>query len=179
MLRFAIMVFTLLAWTSGVAFSNQKETESKMSIEHMNALIEAVGDGISKPTKGQWRFRIERIPVFIVTDTRADRMRILIGIAKTTDISAALFERLMQANFDTTLDARYAVARGVVWAAFLHPFKSLSDTEFLSGLGQTVSLARTFGKTYSSGGLTYKGGDSSGIIERELIEKLLEKGLAI
>jgi len=58
-------------------------------------------------------------------------------------------------------------------------FKSLSDAEFLSGIGQTVNLARTIGKTYSSGGIAYGGGDSSGIIERELIEKLLEKGLAI
>jgi hypothetical protein len=179
MLRTAFAAIALLVWTFGPALSNEKKAEPDMTIDHMGALIEAVGDEIERPSGGQWQFRIEGIGVFVVTDTRANRMRILVGISKTKDLSAGLYERLMQANFDTTLDARYAVARGVVWAAYLHPFKSLSDTEFLTGLGQTVNLARTFGKTYSSGGLTYKGGDSTGIIERELIEKLLEKGLAI
>ena len=179
MFRVAIVVFILLLWSSGPVLSGEGKGERGMTIDHMSALIEAVGDDISRPAEGQWRFRIENVPIFVVTDTKANRMRILIGIAKTKGLQAALYERLMQSNFDTALDARYAVARGVVWAAFLHPFKTLSDAEFLSGLGQTVNLARTFGKTYSSGGLTYKGGDSSGIIERELIEKLLEKGLAI
>jgi len=179
MLRTAFAVFALLVWSAGPALSNEKKGEPGMTIDHMSALIEAVGDEIKRPSDGQWRFQIEGIPVFVVTDTRANRMRILVGISKTKDLPAGLYERLMQANFDTTLDARYAIARGVVWAAYLHPFKSLSDAEFLSGLGQTVNLARTFGKAYSSGGLTFKGGDSTGIIERELIEKLLEKGLAI
>ena len=77
------------------------------------------------------------------------------------------------------MDARYAIARDIVWAAYLHPLKALSDAEFLSGIGQAVNLAQTFGKTYSSGGVAYGDGDSSGIIELGLIEKLLEKGLSI
>tara|TARA_Y100000588_G_scaffold328791_1_gene364544 strand:+ start:69 stop:608 length:540 start_codon:yes stop_codon:yes gene_type:complete len=179
MLRIAALLIPLLVWPVGPALTQQPEAVKDITVERMNDLIEAVGDAISKPRDGQWQFRIEGTPVFVVSDTRANRMRILVGITQVDKIPETLFKRLMQANFDTTLDARYAVARGVVWAAFLHPFKSLGDAEFLSGLGQTVNLARTFGTSYSSGGLTYGGGDSAGILERQLIEKLLEKGLAI
>ncbi len=179
MLRFVIPVFAILAWSSGSSFGQQEDAGKEMTVERLNALIVAIGNDVNKPNGGQWRFMIEGIPVFVVTDRRADRMRVLVGITASEELRPAIFQRLMQANFDTTLDARYAVAKGIVWSAYLHPFKSLSDAEFLSGVGQTVNLARTFGKTYSSGGLSFKGGDSGDIIERELIEKLLEKGLAI
>ncbi len=179
MFRIVAVLVSLLVCVNGPALADRSDNEDGMTIARMNDLIDAVGYTVTRPADGQWRFRIEGIPVFVVTDTRANRMRILVGITKTESIPETLFRRLMQANFDTTLDARYAIARDIVWAAYLHMFKSLSDAEFLSGIGQTVNLARTIGKTYSSGGIAYGGGDSSGIIERELIEKLLEKGLAI
>ncbi len=84
--------------------------------------------------------------------------------------------RVMQANFDSALDARYAVARGVLWSTFIHPLGALEDAEVLSDLGQTVNLALSYGSTYPSGALTFSGGDNSEIERRELIDKLLEQG---
>jgi hypothetical protein len=81
---------------------------------------------------------------------------------------------MLQANFDTALDARYSVAKGVLWSLYLHPLESLSDEQFLASLGQVVNLAASFGTSYSSGGLSFGGGDSS-----ELIQELLDKGLSI
>jgi hypothetical protein len=181
MRRIAIFIFAVSVWAAGHAHAGQDGPDAAkvMTLERMNDLIEAIGDEVSRNSNSQWRFLIENIPVFVVADARADRMRVLVGISKIENMPKELYLRLMQANFDTTLDARYAVARGVVWSAFLHPLKSLTDRFFLSGVGQTVNLARTYGKTFTSGGVTFQGGDSAGIIERELIEKLLEKGLAI
>ncbi len=179
---FAIFLITapLVSKADNHASGEKSENTSRnMTLERMNDLIEAIGANIARQHQGQWQFHVEKVPVFVIADAKHDRMRILVGISKTESLTEAVYQRLMQANFDTTLDARYAIAKGVVWGAFLHPLKALSDRLFLSGIGQTVNLARTFGKTYSSGGLTFKGGDSSGIIERDLIEKLLEKGLAI
>lgn len=179
MLRILEIAFLITVWWPEAAVSDPARAGEKMTVTRLNDLIEAVGDKVSQPTKTQWRFLIEDVPVFVVADALANRMRILVGITKASELPAGLLRRLMQANFDTTLDARYAIARDTIWAAYLHPLESLGDAEFLSGLGQTVNLARTFGTTFSSGGVAYNGGDSSGIIERELIEKLLEKGLAI
>jgi len=119
-------------------------------------------------------FRVEGVPVTLVYDINADRMRIMTAAASINDIDTDQLIRLMQANFDSALDARYALAQGVLWSTFIHPLSTLSSDEFGSGLGQTVNLITTFGSSYSSGALIYGGGDSNEQ-QRVLIEELQDK----
>lgn len=146
-----------------------------MDNERLQRLIRRV-DPEFTGRPGLWQLQVAGIGVRIVTDPKNDRMRILIPIRETDDLSRDDLYRLSQANFDTTLDARYAIAQGVLWSSFVHPLSSLTDEEFLSGLGQVVNIARTYGETYSSGLLNFSGGDSENIIERELLEELKKKG---
>ena len=81
----------------------------------------------------------------------------------------------MQANFDSALDARYAIGQGILWSTFLHRMSSLTVEDFLSGIGQSINIVMTFGTTFSSGEMTFGGGDSNEI-HRELIDELLRKG---
>jgi len=127
---------------------------------------------------GSWAIAFDTVSAQIITDENADRMRVIVPIAKVEDIEEGELLRLMQANFDSTLDARYSVANGVVWSAFIHPLSPLSDEEFISGLAQAMTAATTFGSTYSSGALIFRGGDS-GDQQREYYESIIEKGLAI
>ena len=106
-------------------------------------------------------------------------MRILVPVINVDELQDNELARLMQSNFDSALDARYAIAKDIIWGAFIHPLSSLTDREFLSGLGQTVNLSITFRKTYSSGALVFQGGDSSDLQRKELIDQLIERGLAI
>lgn len=147
-----------------------------MTLDRMNSLIEAIDGSVVRKSDGYWNLKIDGVPVLVIADAGHDRMSILVGIVKVDKLDPEVYLRLMQANFDSALDARYAVARGVLWSAFLHPLGSLNDSQFLKGVGQTVNLARTYGVSYSSGLMNFGGGDSNGIRERELIEKLLEKG---
>ncbi|MCZ6664709.1 MAG: type III secretion system chaperone [Gammaproteobacteria bacterium] len=128
---------------------------------------------------GFWRLVIDGRTVMIITDENADRMRIIVPVTAAEALSEDLLVRVMQANFDSALDARYAIAKDTLWSAYIHPLRSLDDKEFLLGLGQAVNLANTFGKDYSSGLLIFGGGDSRGIREKELLDELVEKGLAI
>jgi hypothetical protein len=118
---------------------------------------------------------IEDIPVLVVTAPGADRMRAMVPIASVDDVTPEEMNRMMQANFDTALDARYAVAQGRVWGVFIHPLGALERAEFLSGLAQTVNLARTYGTLYSGGAQVFGGGDSNGIYD-ELFGDLLNRG---
>ena len=61
----------------------------------------------------------------------------------------------------------------------IHPLAALHDRQFISAIGQTVNLSLTFGKTFSSGAMSFGGGDSRDIIRKQLIEKLQKKGLPI
>ncbi|MEM9429928.1 MAG: hypothetical protein AAGA32_10575, partial [Pseudomonadota bacterium] len=60
------------------------------------------------------------------------------------------------------------------WSVFIHPLSPLKKSQLVSGLGQTVNLAKTYGTFYTGGALTYGGGDSGGL-HRELIDRLLEQ----
>jgi len=119
-------------------------------------------------------FRVNTVPVTLVYDTNADRMRLLAPVTTLEEIEPEILIRLMQANFESALDARYAIAQGVIWSTYIHPLSSITSDQFGSGLGQTVNLVTTFGSSYTSGALVFGGGDSVNK-EGALIEELREK----
>ncbi len=121
-----------------------------------------------------WQFTVAQQQLFVVTDAEADRMRIMSPIAPAANLSAALLKRMLQANYDAALDARYAIAQNIVWSVFIHPLTSLKETDFLSGAAQTVVAAQTFGTSFTSGAFVYGGGDSNGI-HQQLLEDLKKK----
>ena len=118
-------------------------------------------------------FTMEEREVLIVYDANADRMRIMSPIAPAGLLDEALLLRLSQANFDAVLDARYAVADGLLWSTFIHPLGSLQQEDFISAIAQVVTAAETFGTTYTSGAMVFGGGDTSALHE-ELLKKLEE-----
>lgn len=151
--------------------------EGPMTLERLAQIVTAIdADVIAQgPTL---QFSIEGIPVMVVADAAADRMRAIVPIASADGLEPADLLRMMQANFDTALDARYAVANGRLWGAFIHPLSSLERDQLISGLVQTVNLARSYGQSYSGGAHVFGGGDSGGIY-RELFEELKKKGEAL
>jgi hypothetical protein len=116
-------------------------------------------------------FRLDDVPVTVIFDPRANRMRAIVPIASQDSLGADDLLRLMQANFDSALDARYAIADGRIWAVFVHPLAELDRRQLISGVAQTVALAQTYGTTYSSTGMMFRGGDSA-----ERLRELLEPG---
>lgn len=107
---------------------------------------------------------IANVPVTVIVDERANRMRILVPISSAEGVTEAEMMRLLQANFDSALDARYAVANGRLWSTFIHPLAELQTDQLISGVAQTVTLAQTYGDTYSSGAMVFGGGDTPGLL---------------
>jgi len=175
---------SMLAYSVGVTAEerrspeNEKKNSTSMTNKAMDEIIRRIAKDI-EGGQGFWRFHIQNKQIIVITDDKADRMRIMTPIIEAEKLDSAQLLRLMQANFDSALDARYSIAKNVLWGTFLHPFQSLGDREFLSGLGQVVNLANTYGSTYSSGAIIFRGGDSDSLRERELIDDLINKGLAI
>jgi len=159
--------------------SPDSDTQSEVSPENqasLDMIAEVIGalDGEAQRSGNNWQFTVEERMLIVVTDANAGRMRIITPIVERGALPGEALERLMQANFDTALDARYAIGQGVVWSVFIHPLDSLTTRDFASGVLQTKSLADTFGSTFSSGALNYGGGDSAGILENQLNELLEE-----
>lgn len=168
---------------SGAIVYADEESLSEQAIEGMDSA--RIGEILEKlelesvGSDGRWRLVLDGRAVMIITDEAADRLRILTPVTAAEALTEDNLRRVMQANFDSALDARYAIAKGTLWSTFIHPLRSLDDESLLLGLGQVVNLANTFGSSYSSGILLFGGGDSGGIRERELIDELVKKGLAI
>jgi len=148
--------------------------EQPMSLERMEEILLALSPDMESDGT-QFLLIVEDVRVFVITDADSDRMRVMTPIRPYHNISPEEMKRMMQANFDSALDARYAIARGTLWSVYIHPLSSLQKNQLISGIGQVVNLARTYGKEYSGGGLSFRGGDSDDINKR-LIEELLEKG---
>lgn len=148
-----------------------------MDNDRLGELLERL-DAEVQGQAGQWLITYTDIPIYVVTDERADRMRIMTPIIDAETVSQALLYRLLQANFDAALDARYAIAQDKVWSTFLHPLSSLTERDFFSGLAQTLVARNTFGTSFSSGALTFGGGDSQEE-QRQLYEQIMKDGQAL
>lgn len=144
--------------------------DGEMTGERLGDLIKRV-DPSSRKLGNGYMFKIEDRDMRIVYDERADRMRIITPIIPVSNLPEGLLLRMLQANFDSALDARYAVGSGNVWSSFVHRLSSLTDEDFISGVSQTAVAANTFGSTFSSGAVVFGGGDSQGLND-ELVERL-------
>ena len=188
---FISFLIVMMGGTILTGYANQEETGEQENTQNNNGadqyarkmtnakllvLIKRI-DPNPGGRAGNWKIKFEGHSVQIITDTKADRMRMVTGVAKTDKMDKAQLYRIMQANFESALDARYAIAQHIVWSTFIHPLSPLTDEEFFSGLGQTLSLARTFGTTFSSGVFVFGGGDSA--TKDNIHNKIIKKGLEI
>lgn len=165
-------LFVILALAMTITCPGMARAE--MTLERLIEIVQVV-DPEAEIAGTAMQLTIEDIPIIVVTDPRADRMRAMVPIRSAAGLTPEEIQRMMQANFDSALDARYAIARERLWSVFIHPLSPLEKDEFLSGLGQVINLAVTYGGAYTSGALTFGGGDSQGL-HRALIDKLLKKG---
>ena len=130
------------------------------------------------PSSGGIGLTIADVPLVVFMDPAANRMRAVVPIASAEGLQADDMRRVLQANFDTALDARYAIAQGRLWSTYIHPLAELQPRQLISGLAQTVILAQTYGTAYASGSVAFGGGDSPERF-RELMDELVERGDAL
>lgn len=151
-----------------------QETEPAMTPDRLLQIVLAI-DPDARPAGSGVEFTIDDIPVLVIMDAGANRMRAMVPIRSAEGMTNEELSRLMQANFDAALDARYAIAQGRLWGVFIHPLRELEREQLISGLAQTITVAKTYGTTYSSGAMVFGGGDSNEL-HQELFEDLLQRG---
>ena len=93
---------------------------------------------------GAIRAQIETFNVYLVSDAKYDRMQILMPIAYAKGLDVRALTALLEANFQNTLDARYAISDGIVQGVYLHPISTLTPGMVRSALEQVVNLGRNF-----------------------------------
>jgi len=147
-----------------------KMSEPPMTMRRLAEIIRAI-DPEALAAGNSIQLTIDDIPLVVIADPGANRMRAMVPIRSADGLDSKELMRLMQANFDTALDARYAVAQGRLWGVFIHPLSSLEKDQLLSAFVQIINVARSYGQTYSGGATVFGGGDSNGIYQ-ELLKQL-------
>ncbi|MEL6951092.1 MAG: hypothetical protein AAGM16_13370 [Pseudomonadota bacterium] len=171
----------VLALTGGPSNAQSDEPEAAetsddaMTIDRIETIIKRL-DEDSERNGNSILFSFAERQILLVSDPEADRMRIMIPVNDAAALDPEELMRLMQANFDSALDARYAIANGTLWSTFLHRLSTLTEIDFLSGIGQTINTADSFGTSYSSGEFVFGGGDSGELQRRKLIDELQRRG---
>ncbi len=140
-----------------------------MTGQRLIELVSRIDSDLQASANGA-RFKVDDYELMLVFDATANRMRLMSPIIQAEDLQPELMTRMLQANFDSALDARYAVASDIVWSIYIHPLAEITETQFASALAQVITAAATFGGSFSSGALVYGSGDSN-----ELNEKLLRE----
>ncbi len=133
-----------------------------MRLEDLAALLERTVEDFQR-TPTHWQFAHQDVPMACLVDSNFDRMRFIAPVTELDELDDETKDALLEANFHTALDARYASSNGLLFAAFIHPLSSLDEPLARSALDQVASLVHTFGTEYSSGALEFVGADEDGL----------------
>lgn len=123
-----------------------------------NKELDVIIKNISKIIRGRygnWEFEIDSTQFICLTDEHHNRMRIISPITETSKITSEQIFKCMEANFHTALDIKYAISNDILWSAFIHPLKELSQKQVIDAISQVYSSVKTFGTSYSSSNLIF------------------------
>ncbi len=134
----------------------QDRPEPRMSQRALHEIIAATGESV-RAEGNLVAFRVREVPVVCVSDPAADRMRLVAPVKRIENASPEELIAAMHANFHTALDVRYALTNEMIVVAFLHPLSTLTPEQVVSAIQQVATARETFGTTYSSGALSFRG----------------------
>jgi hypothetical protein len=162
------------AQSDSVEEGDEKSKTNGMTLERMAEIVRTIDENATVRGAAM-QLTIADVKVTIITDSKNNRMRAFTVVKSLDGVNQQLLYRMLQANFDSALDARYAIAKAHILSVFIHPMKELEKNQLIEGLGQVVNLVKTYGTAFTSGAMTFGGGDSKNL-HRQLIDELLKKG---
>jgi hypothetical protein len=110
----------------------------------------------SKPDPSDaWECVVDGANLIFICHELDDRMRVMLLIGDARTANMATFGKMLEANFDRALDAKYTISHGQIWAVFMHPLSSLEHKLFFDGVRQVVSLGQNFGSTFAGGDIRF------------------------
>ncbi len=137
-----------------IAFAGFSSQGQNMNSSDLEKIIYVVSDSI-RGDNGNWQFMLKGRILVCITDEKNNRMRIMSPIVKQKTLDYGDMLKLMEANFHTALDVRYAISDDILWSIYIHPLKELHKDEVLSAIHQVYAAAVTYGTTYNSTGLEF------------------------
>lgn len=150
-ISFLSLIFTILSFT----------IQAQMNNETMGKIIEKEASEVEGGL-GSWQLIYGQRLLYIITDENANRMRIFTPVIEESELEDGQLKKMLEANFHSALDAKYCLYEGLVITVYTHPLKELQSDQFIDAMRQVVTLADTFGGSYSSTGVIFNPGGTEG-----------------
>ena len=145
-----------------------------MNNNELEKIFYVVSDTL-QGNSGNWQFVINGTMMLCVTDETHNRMRIVSPIIEDIKLDEEEKQKLLEANFHTALDVRYAISNQVLCAAFIHPLKELTKDQVFDAIVQVYTAVQTFGTSFSSTGLSFPGTNEENNNDGKIKELKLQK----
>lgn len=137
-------------------FAMHSVAGQNMNYAQVHSILQAECDSVAGEDGG-WQVVYNGRNMLLIADENHNRMRLISPITSRDELSAEYLENALIANFHSALDVKYALSDDVLWSAFIHPLKELSDSQLRSALSQVYLAAETFGSSYQSTELVFPG----------------------
>ena len=102
-------------------------------------LAELFGADLQAIAPNSWQVDTPSLRLLVLLSDDQSWLRVLIPITSAQEAQSFLAQ-ILEANFDTTLETRYALYQGVLWGVFQHSCESLTSVDFESAVTQLLSL---------------------------------------
>ena len=137
-----------------VLLSTSVFAEDEMTQTMMEDIVISLADEY-RGRQGFLEFQAQGMAMQLISDAKNDRMRIVTPVIEYSRVTAEQKDRMLEANFHSALDARYAVNNGIVFATYIHPLSSLRPEQIEFAVYQVYQLRASFGDGYTSGALVF------------------------
>jgi hypothetical protein len=128
---------------------------NKIDLLFETLLISDVVQKLESYPNVQWLFQASGFPIVVRTQEKMNRIKIVAFIEDARKLEIQKLQKVLEANYHSTMDARYSLTDGYFVSLYFHHFKELSEEQFLNALWQVISCAETFGSTYSGGSFSF------------------------
>ena len=145
-MKFNFLIITLLFSTLG--FTQQ------MDLNTLETILKKEADTI-EGSNGRWQYLYKNKLMITISDQQNNRMRIISPVIEVEKLDKDLLLDCLTANFHSALDVRYAIANDILWVAYIHPLKELTEIQLREAIKQVYNANVTFGTTFSSTSLLY------------------------
>lgn len=144
-------VLTFCTMTVAILVSGQETTFDDLK------LILAREATVDKEEENVVHYSVDQLPVYLIVDEDANRMRLMSPVVETKDLSEEDLNKLMESNFDRALDAKYAISEGILWSVYAHPLRELYKDQIIDAFNQVRNLVYNYGTSYASTTMLFGG----------------------
>jgi hypothetical protein len=107
--------------------------------EITNSLQNLFGESVETQDSTSWQVETDRFRLLVLLSEDRSWLRILLPIASAAE-AQPFFDKLLAANFDTTLETRYALHQNVLWGVFQHSNATLAAADFSAAVTRLLGL---------------------------------------